>query len=192
MREPLRELVSEDSIDGVLLGSKLITEPIGAEDWDTRRLAVDRPTLPGDPDVEIQETGGVCQGGYHLTLDGDWVLIELAVERFAQHDEIAGSLVGQRVRFVAAIEPELHAVDEVEASPIHDELLPELVFRSKEDRGGEDALKSTFHSAVLSAIFGQPEVVDQLSWAVEMKGRALLLEGECRQPDGYQSVLAVR
>jgi len=80
----------------------------------------------------------------------------------------------------------------VEASPINNEMFLELIFRSEEDCGSEDSLEGGFHSAVLRAVLAQQEVVEELRGAVEMKGRALLLQGEGCQPDGNQAILTVR
>jgi hypothetical protein len=83
-------------------------------------------------------------------------------------------------------------IEKVEATPIDNEVFLEAVFRSEEDCGGEDSLEGGFHSTVLRAVLAQSEVVEELRGAVEMKGGALLLQGEGCQPDGNQAILTVR
>jgi len=115
---------------------------------------------------------------------------KISIECVAENHDVAGSHLS-RGPHVVVIKPKLHLVKKVEATPIDNEMLLELVFRSEEDRGGEDSLESAFHSPVLRAVLAQPEVIEKLRGAVEMKGGALLLEGEGCQPDGNEPILTV-
>jgi hypothetical protein len=65
-----------------------------------------------------------------------------------------------------------------------------MIFSAKEDRGGKDAMKPLYDSMVMTAIFGEAEEIKDLGGTVETNDPAFLLNGECRYPDGNQTVLA--
>ena len=67
-----------------------------------------------------------------------------------------------------------------------------MAFRSKEYGGGKDSLKSCFHSPVLGAVLTKSKVVEELGGAFKVDNAVSLLQGECGEPDGYQSVLPIR
>ena len=137
MSEPLRDLVSEQSVHGILGRAELVDEAVCAEDWNPNGVAIDSPTFPGDPDVEIQEAGCVRQGSDHLTLHGNRMGGDFLVEGFAERDRVVGCDWSRRFRFSAAIEPKTHGVHEVEASRIDDGVLTGLLFCAEEDRAAK-------------------------------------------------------
>jgi hypothetical protein len=126
--KPLADLVPEEPLDRILLGSQLVCEAVGAEEWNTGRPAVYSPALPGDPDVEVQQPRRMGQRCNNVALNGNRMPDKFPIECVAENYDIAGNLLSRRLHVVLAIEPELHLVKEVEASPINNEMLPELVF----------------------------------------------------------------
>ncbi len=130
-------------------------------------------------------------GGDNFAFDWNGVLNDFPVEGFAEEDAVVKSVMRRWVGFVVAIEPELNLVEEVEASRIYKKFVPSSV-RPEEDRGGEDPLERCSDSAVLSAIFWEMEIIEQLSWTVEMKGAGLLPVSKSGEPDRNQAILPVR
>ena len=160
MSEPVHDLVPEQPVDRVLGCPQLMAETVLAEDRNSSVLAIDRPALPGDPDVEVQKTGRVRQSSNDFTLDWNGVGGDLVVEGLAQRDGVSGCAVIPGLRFSTGIEPKTHGVDEVEASRVHNDLLDGFPFGAKENRGGEDALKGSFDPAVLASVLGEVEIVE--------------------------------
>ena len=105
---------------------------------------------------------------------------------------VSGSSDGTVVfRFSAAIEPETHRVHEVETSRVHNDLPSGILFRAKENRGGEDPLGGRLYPAVLTSILGEMEIVEQLSWTLEVNDPGLLFYGQRGHPDGDQAILSI-
>jgi len=119
------------------------------------------------------------------------MLNDFPIERFAEQDAVVKSAMRERVRFVVAIEPEMHLVEEVEASRIHKNLVSHPI-RSEEYRGGKDSLEGYSDSTVLRAILWKMEIFEQLSWTIEMEGARLPRVGESGEPDRNEAILAIR
>ncbi len=76
MSEPVHDLVPEQSVDRVLGCPQLMAEAVFAEDRNSSGLAIHRPALPGDPDVEVQKAGRVRQSSNDFTLARNgWAVI---------------------------------------------------------------------------------------------------------------------
>ena len=73
-----------------------MAEAVGTEDRNGDRAAVDGPTLPCDPNVEIKQAGCVRQGGDYVAFDRYGVLTDLAVEGFAEKDNGGANTMAQR------------------------------------------------------------------------------------------------
>ena len=71
-------------------------------------------------------------------------------------------------------EPQTKLVKEVEARPVEDLTGAQLIFGAEEDGRGKDMLKALDHAAVIAAILGKPEEIQQLGDAAEVHGSALL------------------
>ena len=65
-----------------------MAEAVGTEDWNASRLAVDRPALSGDPDVEVEKSRCVQKGRCYLTFDGNGVRSDFLVEGLAERDRV--------------------------------------------------------------------------------------------------------
>ena len=80
----------------------------------------------------------------------------------------------------------------METGRIHDELVLGLLLGAEENRGGEDPLEGGLHSAVLSSVLGEVEIIEQLSWTLKVNSPALLFQGLRGHPDGNQAILPIR
>ena len=58
-------------------------------DRNSTGTAIYRPSLPSDPEVEIENAGCVGERGNNLALDGDTVLVDLVVKSLAQRDHVS-------------------------------------------------------------------------------------------------------
>ena len=65
----------------------------------------------------------------------------------------------------SGVEPDLHAIEELEARQIDDRRTLWLLFCAEEDGGREDPLKTLNHAAIVRAIFGEPEELEELGGA---------------------------
>ncbi len=83
-------------------------------------------------------------------------------------------------------------IEEVKPGPVEQMTPGWVIFRAEEDGRSKDALKTLRHPAVIAAILGKPEEVQDPGGAVEMDGSALLLEGECSNPNWKESILPER
>ena len=130
---------------------------------------------------------------HDLALYGNRMRADLSIKCLAEHDDIVGAFLERWLGLVvvAAIEPELHLINEVEAAPVDNRMFHEMIFRSKENGGGKDSLKSCFHSSVLGAILSKSKVVEELGWILEVNHPVVLLQRECGEPYWNQSVLSI-
>ena len=63
------------------------------------------------------------------------------------------------------VEPKVHAIEELKARQVRDCRALWLVFSAEEDGGREDPLKTLNHAAIVRAIFGEPEELEELGGA---------------------------
>ena len=112
------------------------------------RLSTKGPSLPHKPQVEIEDAGGVRQGGNDLAFHGDAVCVDFLVKGFAENDAVFQLPVGGTFQWVLTVEPELHAIEKMKALPVNDAIFFGLIFGTEENRGGEDALEALRKAAV--------------------------------------------
>ena len=183
--------MSEESVDRVLGCPQLTAEAVFAEERNSSGLAIHLPTLPGDPDIEVQKTWCVRERGDDFALNRNRMGGDLVIKSLAQRDRVArGTVLGLRIS--SGIEPNTHGIHEVEASRIDKDLLDTLPFATKENRGSENSLEGRFDPAVLASILWQVKIVEQLGWALEMNDAALLFDGQSGQPNRDEAILSVR
>ena len=65
----------------------------------------------------------------------------------------------------SGVEPELHAIEELKARQVDDSHALWLLFRAEKDGGREDPLKTLNHAAIVRAILGEPEEIEELGGA---------------------------
>ena len=82
-----------------------------------------------------------------------------------QGDQIVEVFGEQRLLLFGSVEPELHAIEELDARQIDDRRTLRLLFSAEEDGGREDALKTFNHAAIVRAILRESEELEQLGGA---------------------------
>ena len=130
------------------------------------------------------------QGSNHLTLDRDSVVVDLLVECLAETDEVFVADIAYGWFGLVVVEPKPHPIKKMKAGSINQRAVVGLVFGPKEDGGGEDTMEALHDAAIMAAVLGEAEEVEHLSGALETNDPALLLNGERRDPDGNETVLA--
>ena len=128
--------------------------------------------------------------GDHLAFDRDSVLVDFPVECLAESDEVFVAVVACGLFGLVVVEPKPHPIEEVKAGSINQAAAVGLVFGPKEDGGGKDTMEALHDAAIMAAVLGKAEEVEHLSGALETNDAALLLNGEGRDPDGNETVLA--
>ena len=183
--------MSEESVDRVLGCSQLMAETVFAEERNASGMAIHFPALPGDPDIEVQQTWCVRESGNDFALNRNRMGGDLVIKSLAQCNRVArGAVLGLRIS--SGIEPNTHGIHEVEASRVDKGLLDTFPFGAKENRGSENSLEGRFDPAVLASILWQVKIVEQFGWALEMNDAALLFDSQSGQPNRDEAILPVR
>jgi hypothetical protein len=133
----------------------------------------------------------VHEGGDGLTLDGNPVLVDFAIELLTQRDDVVVLLGLIRLEGLATAELQAKAIEEVKATPVQHRHSARQIIGPKEDCCGKDPLKALHEAAVVGAVLGKLDEVQHLSGGAETKGAALLLQGQGGDPDGNQTILSV-
>ena len=84
MTEPSPDFGAGESGLCVFSGAELLVEAVLGDETDRYRSPVNRPALPHQPHVEIKNSVWARKRRNHLPLDGNAVLIDLAVEGITQ------------------------------------------------------------------------------------------------------------
>jgi len=172
------------------LATELVLQAAWGKNWHADVAGFERPTPPGDPDVEIKNSGRVGERDHYLLFHWNVVLVDLCAEGFAQGDRVRAFVGGNRGGCAAFGEPEMNFIKEVETRPVDQTAAARLVLRAKEDGGSKDASESLHHAPVIPAILGETEELQHLGSALEVDGAVLLPEGERRHPNRNKAVLA--
>lgn len=187
--EPFADLLFEAALAFVVGHAHLLFEAAGAAEVDVFN-ARGFEAAPGEPHVEIEVAGGVGEAFDDFGVDGDGVILDLLPEGFAQFDDVFEFLGGEGGLVFMAVEPELHAVEVMEAGPVEDEVFADVAFGAEEDGGGENALEAFDEAAVVGSGFLEAEGFEHFAGGAEADGAAVLAEGEGGDPDGDDPVLA--
>ena len=169
--------MAEKPLHRILFRPELVAETVEAEEGNVDGHVFGCPTFPRDPDIEIQESWGMRQGGYDLALHGNRVLADLSIKSLAEDYNVVGALLQRWLDLVVAIKPELHLIDEVETAPVDNWVFLEIIFGSKENGGGKDSLKGCLHSPVLGAVLTKSKVVEELGGTFESDDAVSLSQG---------------
>ena len=98
-------------------GPQLALQAVGAKQRYPRDLVSYGPTLPHNPDIEIQQAGGIGQARDHLALYWDAVLIDFVIEALAEGDDVLVSVSSWRGTRSGAVEPKLQTIKEMKSRP---------------------------------------------------------------------------
>ena len=190
--QPLVDLATEEAVLGLNLATELVLQAAWGKNWHTDVAGFDRPTSPGDPDIEIKDSGRVGERNHDLPFHWNAVLVDLLVEGFAQRDGIRTISGRSRSGFVVFGEPEMNFIEKVKTRPVYQTVAARLILCSEKDGGSKDALEALHHAPVIAAILGEPEELQYLGSAPETDGAVLLPEGERGYPNRNEAVLTER
>ena len=188
--QPLVDLATEEAVLGMNLAAELVLQAAWGKNWHTDVARFEHPTSPGDPDIEIKNSGRVGERDHDLPFHWNAVLVDLRVKGFAQGDSVRAVMDGKRRRFAVFGEPEMNFINEVKTRPVNQMAAARLVLCSEKDGGSKAALEALHHTPVVAAILGEAEELQHLRSAIEMDGAVLLPEGEGRHPNRNKAVLA--
>lgn len=183
--------MAEAAVQGVLGSAELFVKSARTDKRNSSRMAVGPPALPHQPHIKIEDSRRVCKCRDDFTLDGNSMLIDFAIEGFAQRNHVPAHGRHSMV-LVVRIEPELHLIKKVEAMPVDESSVRGIIFSAEEYGRGEDAFKSFDDSAIVEAVELQAEKGEHLRGAFEATGPALLPQGQGCAPYGNEPVLAER
>lgn len=130
------------------------------------------------------------QGGNNLAFYRYSVLVNLAIKNLAEQDGIEVAAAGAYLFVLGGVEPEFHAVEEVEPGPVDHCSRFGLLFSSEKDCGAEDPLEAIDNAAIVRAVFRKAEEIKHLSCGVKMNLAGFLPDCKRCDPDGDQAVLA--
>lgn len=129
------------------------------------------------------------QGGNNLAFYRYSVLVNLAIKHLAEQDGIEVAAAGAYLFVLGGVEPEFHAVEEVEPGPVDHCSRFGLLFSSEEDCGTEDPLEAIDKAAIVRTVFRKAEEIKHLSRGVKMNLAGFLPDGKRCDPDRNQAVL---
>jgi hypothetical protein len=129
------------------------------------------------------------EGGDNLPLNRNSVRIDFTIKRLAHCNGVVMPAGRRKVPF-RRVEPELQAIEEMEAGPIEERSGLGVIFGSEEDGGAEEPFEAFHEAAVVGAVRGKMEKVEHFGGRIEMKLTGFLPQGECGHPDGDEAVLA--
>lgn len=134
--------------------------------------------------------------GYNMgvnvsALDGNSVCVDLTIECLTYSNNVVMP-VGRLNSTFWRVEPELHAIEEVEAAPINDRGGASLFFGSEEDGSAEEPLEAFDKAAIVGAVFGKMKKVEHLGGRFEMKLAGFLPQCEGGDPDREEAILPER
>jgi len=151
--KPTAKGLPESLVPGIGRSTQLALQALGTKEGYSSRACFHRPTFPDDPDVEVEQPGGVSQAGDNLPLHWNRVLIDLLIEAVAQCNYVIGLIRCWRVVRLCAVEPELHAIKKMEPGDVETLASGPIFIGVKENASGKDALKTLNEATVMNAIF---------------------------------------
>src|SRR5207245_6401554 len=113
------------------------------------------PTLPHNPDIEIQQAGGIGQARDHLALYWDAVLIDFIIEALAEGDDVLVSVGSWRGIRIGAVEPKLETIKEMKSRPVENLRGSLCCFRAEENCSCENTLEALDKTPVMETILRQ-------------------------------------
>src|SRR5262249_16390745 len=131
-------------------------------------------TAPGEPHVEIEIARCVGETFDDFGVDGNRMALDLAPERVAQLDDVLEFFGGQGILGLTPVEPQLHAIEVMEARPVKDEVFADLIFGAEEDGGGKDTLEAVDQPAVVGSGLLEAESLQHLACGTEAYRLAVL------------------
>jgi hypothetical protein len=188
--EPMAKGLSESLVPGIGRGTQLALQALGTEEGYSSGACFHGPTFPDDPDVEVEQPRRVGQAGYNLPLHWNRVLMDLLIEAVAECNYVIGLLRSWGVLRLRLVEPEFHAIKKMKPGDVEALDGGPIFIGAEEDAGRKDAFETLDEAAVMNSILWELQELKQLRGSLKVNGTALLLDGQRRDPNRNQSILA--
>ncbi len=190
--EPGINFFSEGSFSRVLCGSKLMSEALRPEEWDSDDPAIRGPAFPNEPCVKIERARSVRESRDNPALNWDSVFLDFIEKRFAESDRILEPAIGHWVRISVAAVPEANLIEEMKPRPVQENILTPSLVRAEKNCSSEDALEGASNALVIEAGGGKIEVTQEVGEIVKLDHSAFLTKRKSRHPNRYEPILAIR
>ena len=148
------------------------------------------PAFPHEPDVKVQNSGGMGKCSNGMTLHRYSMLIDFFVESFAEGDNISAAILGLGTLGAVRSKPKVDAIKKMKTRGIHQQISIRMILGAEEDGRCEDSLKALNNSPIMATVGSEAEEIEHLKGSLKVDGAALLLHGESGHPDGNQPILA--
>ena len=117
------------------------------------------------------------------------MLVYFGVETFTENNGVDGLPSRRSLSRFSSVEPELHAIKEVNPTPVEDGAGGSLAISAEEDARRKDALETLDDAAVVKTVFGQLNKIEYLSGGTKMNLAALLPDSQRSSPKWDQPIL---
>jgi hypothetical protein len=130
---------------------------------------------------------GECS--HRMTLHRYSMLVDLAVEGFAERDGVSGAIFDRRARGMIWGKPQVEMIKKVKTRRIDQAIRIGVIVGAEEDRGCEDSLEALNHPSIMTTIGSKTKEIEHLEGSIKADGTAFLLDSQGRYPYGDQAVL---
>ena len=117
------------------------------------------------------------------------MLVYFGVETFTENNGVYGLPSRRSLSRFSSVEPELHAIKEVNPTPVEDGAGGSLAISAEEDARRKDALETLDDAAVVKTVLGQLNKIEYLSGGTKMNLAALLPDSQRSSPKWDQPIL---
>ena len=155
-----------------------------------KRFPFGRPATPDKPSVEVEFGGGVGEDFNGIEVNRDGMPFQLIPEILAQENLVL-KILGWKLLLVEVLGvPDLHFVKEVKPGSVVHGSWAAFLTGPEKDGGAEDPLETINEAAIVRAILGQCERLQNLGCALEVNEAIFLPQGQRGNPDRNEAVLA--
>ena len=117
------------------------------------------------------------------------MLVYFGVETLTENNGVYGLPSRRSLSRFSSVEPELHAIKEVNPTPVEDGAGGSLAISAEEDARRKDALETLDDAAVVKTVLGQLNKIEYLSGGTKMNLAALLPDSQRSSPKWDQPIL---
>ena len=117
------------------------------------------------------------------------MLVDFVIEGLVKGDHVTFTLVIDPVILFFRAEPQPHGIKEMKARPIDQGVAGWVIFRTEENRRGENPFESLYDSPIVKAVDLQPKEGEHVGGTFESDDSALLLQGKGCDPNRDEPVL---
>ena len=147
------------------------------------------PAFPHEPDVKVQNSGGMGKCSNGMTLHRYSMLIDFFVESFAEGDNICAAILGPGTFGAVRSKPKVDAIKKMKTRGIDHRIRIGVNLGAEEEGRCEDSLKALNHSPVMTTIGSKTKEIEHLDGSIKADDTAFLLDSQGGHPYGDQAVL---